>query len=516
MKKILNDYKEQIKYFISDKRYCIIVSIVMCLSYGFAVTHYSIGMDDLAFDRYVHGTYILSAKRWGTWGLYNLLQINEFTPFWLDAVVAIFMVIIATVLCAFLRKQYGDKIKIWGYILFASLIISNPLSNHFFIYQSTNLAIVISNLMVIICAITIFENYFDKNKMKINIISGLILAIPISMYESCAQTYLVVLFATIFIKSTLLNSEVSGKKLFKYFCMSIGMLLIGIIIYLIIGQILVVFLDKYGLLHRNYAFNRSRWVSKDFLEFSMPEKLWIINKFVLREISIVSGYIPVVAFGIFSIIVICVEIIKLIRTSKSARTIGALGIIFSNFILIAVFLTVLYRMQFSWIVSTGFLGLYVYQSLENRNVLKYISRIAAVLLIIIQTRSLNQYFYNDYKRYEKEKIIANDIAINVMKNCDYKNKPLLCIIQDETKGRKYRINSDNGYSLIKWGVGAFEEYQTELTKFINEQGYNFLYITDDDANAAYTSFYELDEERKKEYIVELENVIIVNMDYYEY
>ena len=69
-------------------------------------------MDDLCFDRYVHGTYILSAGRWGTWGLYNLFQITDFTPFWLDFVVAIFVIFISIVLCAFLRKQYGEKIKI--------------------------------------------------------------------------------------------------------------------------------------------------------------------------------------------------------------------------------------------------------------------------------------------------------------------------------------------------------------------------------------------------------------------
>ena len=123
MKKIVNEYKEQIRYFISNKKYCIPVIIVMILSYGFTITHYSIGLDDLCFNRYVKGTYILSAKRWGTWGLYNILGIEEFTPFWLDAVVAILMVVIVIVISAFIRKQYKDKIKIWGYTLFSCLII---------------------------------------------------------------------------------------------------------------------------------------------------------------------------------------------------------------------------------------------------------------------------------------------------------------------------------------------------------------------------------------------------------
>lgn len=150
MKEIITEYKEQIKYFIENKKYTISLAIIMILSYGFTITHYSIGIDDLCFNRYVTGTYILSAKRWGTWGLYNLLQIKEFTPFWLDAVVAIIMAVIAITLCSFIRKHCKDKIKIGGYIIFAAILVSNPLLHHFFIYQSTNLAVALSNLIVII------------------------------------------------------------------------------------------------------------------------------------------------------------------------------------------------------------------------------------------------------------------------------------------------------------------------------------------------------------------------------
>lgn len=131
MKEIVETYKEQVKYFISNKRYMVTMIIVAILSYGFTITHYSIGMDDLCFDRYVHGTYLLSAKRWGTWLLYNVLQINEFTPFWLDAVVVIFMVIIAIVLSAFIRKQYGNKIM----ELYFIFMFTNIKSNHKFVFH---------------------------------------------------------------------------------------------------------------------------------------------------------------------------------------------------------------------------------------------------------------------------------------------------------------------------------------------------------------------------------------------
>lgn len=191
------------------------------------------------------------------------------------------------------------------------------------------------------------------------------------------------------------------------------------------------------------------------------------------------------------------------------------GVILSNFILAFILINVLYRMQFSIIIATTFLGLYIYQSLSNKKAIKYLSIIAFTWLIIIQTKTLNQYFYNDYKRYENEKTIANDIALNVMKNCDYENKPLLCFLpSDELRGEKYELNIDNGKSVIKWGIDAFSEPQTEITKFINEQGYNFKYITKEEAEKAYEEIYKAG--RINEYIIELENVIIVNLKYYDF
>lgn len=63
MKKIIDEYKEQIKYFILNKKYMIAIIIIGILSYGFTITHYSIGIDDLCFDRYVlRNLYIICKK----------------------------------------------------------------------------------------------------------------------------------------------------------------------------------------------------------------------------------------------------------------------------------------------------------------------------------------------------------------------------------------------------------------------------------------------------------------------
>lgn len=513
MKEIIKEYKEQFKYFISNKKYLITIVIVAILSYGFTVTHYAIGIDDLCFDRYVQGTYILSAKRWATWLLYNVLQINEFSPFWLDSVAVLLMMILAIVLCAFIRKQYGDKIKTGSYIIFSSLLISNPMINLFFMYQTTNIAIVISNLMVILCAIIIFENYFHKKKKWVYIVCGLLLAVPISMYESCAQTYLILLFSIMFIGIT--QKKASNKDIFKYFCLSIGMLMIGIGTYFVLGQILQTILKNHNILNKNFADSQCFLFNEHFANAPLEVKWLTIKKMLMMEWKKLLRYFPTCAFICSGFAIAIIETIQLIRTSKVSRMFCVLGMIFSNFILIFIQLKVVARAQFSWIIAFGFMGLYIYQILANKKILKYIVNIVAILLIIIQTRLINQYFYNDYKRYEKDKSIANDVAISVIKNCEYENKPLYYVL-DKKKGKNYKINYENSDSVIAWGIKAFDEPQTETTKFINEQGYHFKYLTQEDAKNARILYEQLDTQTKEKAIIELENVIIVNLNIYDF
>ena len=511
MKKIIEEYKKEIKSLLTNSKYIIPIIFVAILSYGFAITNYSIGADDLGFDRYVSGTYILSAKRWGTWLLYNILNIKEFTPFWLEFIVSSFMVIIAIILSAFLKKQLKNKINIWGCVIFSLIFISNPMINHFFIYQSTNLAVVISNLLMIISAILIMENFFGDKKIGIYIISAIFITISLSMYEACAQTYLVVLFIGIFIK--IINKE--EKNLFKFFCTSIGCLIIGILGYLITGKITLLILEKLGRREPNYARARILIIDKNIREWPDEIRLLLWDKYLnalfQRIMYDIKNYYPFKAFIILSLIALISEIVKSCRTNKNGRLLTILSIISSNLILIVLQVEILYRIQFSWILTTAFLVLYIYKMFENKKILKYIINIVIVFLIIIQTRNLNQLFYEEYERYEKEKTIANEVAMDIVKETDYENKPVVYINNLENMPQ---TNNEDIKSIINWGITAFNEGGTETTKFINKFGYNFLSISKEEYEEAKEQYETLDEETKNKNIIELEDYIIVNLEKY--
>lgn len=513
MKQIVDEYKKQIIYFLTNRKYIITVIFVAILSFGFTLTNPSIGVDDLCFDRYVNDTYILSANRWGTWLLYNILNIREFSPFWLDLICVTLMVIISIILSAFIKKQAGNKISLSAYVVFSSLIISNPLINQFFIYQSTNLAVIVSNLIVMICGIIIFENYFGENKSNIYIIFSFILLIPISMYESCAQTYIVFLFIAAFIQ--ILKKEETNKKIFKYIILNIVLLVIAIILYFIIGSLLIQILDKFNILKENYARQTIMWISDSFVNLPIMEKLKLFNKIIVQSfLEDINYYFPIKVFAISSIICILIEFIKSINTKNVFRIITVLGIILSNFILIIIQLvSILYRTQFSFIITTAFLCMYIYTILKDKKILKYIINVIAILLIIWQTRMLNQYFYNDYKRYEREKNVANDIALNIVKQYDYESKPI-CFIKNKKTQDIFKINKDNGNYVIGWGVKAFEIKGFEIIKFINDLGYNFICATNEQSDEAIEKYNNLEQDQKEEAVIEIDNYIIVNLDFY--
>lgn len=511
MKKTIEEYKNEIKSLVTNPKYIIPIIFAAILSYGFAITHYSIGVDDLCFDRYISGTYILSAKRWGTWLLYNILNIKEFTPFWLEFIVSTFMVIIAIILSAFLKKHLKNKMNIWGCVIFSSIFISNPIINHFFMYQSTNLAVVISNLLMIISAILIMENYFGNKKIGTYIISTILITISLSMYESCAQTYLVVIFISIFIK--LINKE--EKNLFKFLCTSIGCLIIGILGYLITGKITLLILEKLGKKEPNYARTLILSIDKRIWAWSDNIRLLVWKRFfynlLVKIMYDIKHYYPFIAFIIFSLIALISEMVKSYIANKNGRLITMLLIIFSNLILIIMQVEILYRIQFSWILTTAFLVLYIYKIFENKKILKYIINVVIVFLIIFQTRNLNQIFYEDYKRYEKEKTIANEIAMDIIKETDYENKP---IAYSKILENMDQTNNEDIKSIINWGNTAFKEMGTEINKFINSFGYNFLSISKEEYDQIIELYEILDEETKNKKIIELQDYIIVNLEKY--
>lgn len=108
MKEIVNQYKNQIKKLLNNKLYVLSLIVVAILGYGYLITHVSIGMDDTCLDRYYKGFFsnnMIAAGRWGSYLIYKLLNIVEFTPFWLEILTVITIMATAVLISSFIIKN---------------------------------------------------------------------------------------------------------------------------------------------------------------------------------------------------------------------------------------------------------------------------------------------------------------------------------------------------------------------------------------------------------------------------
>lgn len=509
MKKILNEYKKQITYFFTNKIYVICVIIVALLSYGFTITHYSIGIDDLCFDRYVDGNYILVAKRWGTWLLYNLLNIHNFTPFWLDLLTTLNIIFIAILICSFLRKNLKNKINEIPYTIFSCILISSPIIFNFYFYQTTSLSVSFSAIIMISFEILLFENFFENNNNRtINSILGILTAIPISMYESCIQIFLVMCGLSIFIRS--LTSKDKPIQIIKFLFLNLVTLLIGFVIYYLIGSVIIAYLKKNGKYVVNFAFEKIPWESKEFREKTFAEKIeYLVDQ--TKKVNTLSWIKDPTIYFNFAIITIVflMEIYNLIKNKKVIRFLSIIMILLSNFLLCILQGVILYRAELSLSITIALSWLYLFYRFSNIKYLKYIFSIFTILFILLQTQVITKMFYIEYQRFEKEKNIAINIGLDITKNFNYANKPVLYTgISNE---------NPNG-EVLRYGITAFNEFGVETTKFINNFGFHLKCIKQDKAtiHEAVSEINNVKEEFQDNNcsIIETDKYIIVDLEKY--
>ena len=130
------------------------------------------------------------------------------------------------------------------------------------------------------------------------------------------------------------------------------------------------------------------------------------------------------------------------------------------------------RIDTSWIFTLGFMVAYILTSINNKKINTFISALL-LFIVFLQTRTLNQDFYNDYIRYKKEENYAYSVAYEIINTCIDTSKPIVFYYSTLDGRHQTQINEVNGKSLFNWGSGGFEIPGEEITKFINSLGFNF-------------------------------------------
>lgn len=456
----MKELLEEAKKFLQEKIFVVCLVFATLLSFGFGITHVSVGIDDLCFDRYVTGTWMLSANRWGTWLFYNVFKITSFSPFWLELLTVTLYFATAVFLCSAIKNIVKDKISRIGYILLGTGYISFPILCFQFVYQSTNITVALSNLILVIVSYLIFSNIKNKKNKAYFILYVVLGAFSIACYESCIQTFAVTAIILTLLYIMYSDEKPKFKEIFILGLVYIVVLGLSIGAYLGIGKLITMDLEKKGTLHPNPAYNVTVFEDdKTYTEF-------LNNRYEEMYKNNTNDNFVFIITGMSVLFAICIIIEAIKRKRFNIIWLSVLAIL-ANLAFALIFVNLLYRIYYSWAIMIGFEYLFVYETINNIKLVKKLKldKVALVLLafiILFQTKETNRFIYDDYRANEEAKNRFILIGNTIKSYCSVPGKPVV-----------YKYEGLTMTSTFDWAVNVFDDMGAVITQYIN---YNGFYI----------------------------------------
>ena len=507
MKQVVNDYKEKIKELVNNKKYMLAILITAILGYGYYVTNVSIGMDDTCLDRYYGEFYsnnMICYGRWGSYLLYKILNLTSFTPFWVEALTVIIILLTTILVSAFIvRNTKRDNIKLP--IIFSCIYLSYSLINEPLIFQTSNLAYVLSNLLIIGAIILWYEIFKENIKLKFRymiIIYG-IMAMTISMYEACCQTYITGLLICMLI--LIIKDRKNNKDIFKFLIKGIGILIVSIVLYYAILKLFYII----GVPNKLSGGRNIYWFENGIIN-GINTVVKNITYYTINRIM----YFPVLELLICEVIGLVLAIYAFIKQKNIYIFNIYILLVISNFALsILQCKQILYRTCISWNLFVASTITSVVIVFQNTKKIKNLLLCFIVLLVLWQTKDLNQWFYNEDIKYKNDVYMGHSIANDIMKNTNYKFKPIVFagVCKQRINAQNQIGAQSNGFTLFNWAPRAFDDNSYELIKFLRMLGYYFKNPTNEQWERGNELAAEMKEYPKDGYIKEYEDIIVVKL-----
>lgn len=528
MKKIFSEAGEILK----NKIYLTALLITTICSYGFAITHHSIGIDDTALKLYLEDGLNVEVGRWVLYILNKFLNFSKFSPFMTEFLGAAFMMTAAVLFCVLLNRIMGKRMGTAVYIIFSCLFVSNPIISFDFIYYLHNGA----GMGYILTALALIY-YHDslicegKSKIRSMAISLVFIWTAAGCYESFIVLYilgiLVIMF--FFIKNRedneqCKNQKKSGKSLFIILNLAFGagivvcaMVLRSIIQALLIAVFNIYTPDSVIGLHSMkemlVLFNGSE---------GLQELLMLIKRFwVVYHVNAIV-YLPITGYELACWVFGIYAVVTAVRKKNLWYLLLFAGMLFAPFLLTLIEAKVtLYRscQYMPFFTAVGMALLYGAFSGVKSSTGKYIKlwryavAVVAFIFIYNQATQLNNNFYMDYREYEltKETLLGvaqdverqygNDVPVVFVGQYDipyefikdfyvpydswqYKLISKITDVVDVHLKEKYW--QPEGYCfigeanlpMIRWAFDAFDGTNREMIRFLEMHGHTFTTLND--------------------------------------
>lgn len=461
------------KDILKNKILMVCLSLVTIGAYGFAITHYSIGVDDPATFRYLDSygaSSMIDQGRLLHLLLDKLTGYVDFTPFLGEFIAVLLFFASALLWCTLLAALcQRKKASTAALTVFACLYISYPIINEKFIYH---LDVIVTMLSYTLCVLSLWfccELAFHRRWGSA--VAAILLQMgAIASYESFHAVFLCGTFL-ILILYYLYQAQPQEKKLGLIVAKGLwfaGVFAVSFFVYQVLAGVVRHLLNPESTFVRDSIWNNGNG-------FLSNVKLCLKNiKINLSNVE----YLSVTVFLIACVLALVLGIILALRYRSVSLLLLFAGLGISNFLLPIAAGMVLYRASLSFTLFCSFVFFLLIQSLESIPKLAWLRRgvtALLILLVFLQTRDLNQWFYHDYVRFEKEEFAIRQIATQLQAQCDV-TKPVVFTGKGPEYLRSQTSPSQvNGYSVVGWGIGTFSDPRSvELHHVFEMLGYDFV------------------------------------------
>ncbi|MEK3880308.1 glucosyltransferase domain-containing protein [Paenibacillus sp. FSL M7-0420] len=462
---------------IRDKYYWVTVSLTIALAYGFTLTNFSMGVDDESFELYISDGGLLAQGRWGGYIARFVINTYDFLPFWRD-LLGVLLIAIGITFWGYIIQKFSDNyFNNVAITVFACVAISCPLIADNFIFMLTTI-----EMGTVFCLIPLALNgFFEYTMQKRNFLKMLpsvfLCNCALAFSELAIVYFLFGVFMLCFISVNFSKSKTELLTLLK------GLFFIAVVIF--VNSIITSILQKiFSVAPSGYTSNYIKYDLSNVGTFmdslSGFIKEFVGFKYIWHSMGIYMAFISALVLLIYS--AMC-----FIKNKKISIFLSGLGCVFSAFSMYFITgnLHLVNRIFITNSVFTGFVAALIYMCFSNKEYFRIKFRIITttliVLIVLYQTKYMNQVFYVDYQRYQLDLAKMNSIAMELERyNAGNNRKEVVFIGLPENYNLK--LGDTEGYSIFQWD--RFSGIESELKKsgrifrFMNLHGHNIKPLTE--------------------------------------
>lgn len=547
-----------------NKVYVIFLSLTAVFSYGFLVTHQTVGIDDTPYTYYFEEGLNAIVGRWFLYLTNKVCRIADFSPFITDLAGVLILMAAAAVWCLLLYSVCKEKVSVWGYLFFGCIFISCPLISEvytYYLHNGVSVGYLCTGLSL--CFFRAFQDGVQnglQNKKKAFAAwagTAVFLWIALGCYESFMIVWLLgVLLVLLTEKYMGVESRVFLSLAAAAAAAVAAILLRSVTISAVIGV--------FGLGEmRDEAVQRSvfemlGWMREEgaFAEFAMAVK----RAYVMYGVF-AYAYYPITIFVCAAVVMTLFCLWRGVRQKSLWIPLLTAGSFLACFLLLVVEGKVtLYRAaQFLPIVCGygAFLTVYAAEGVERNRLLKgkmkeRLSRVCRGIAVFAlcavlwnQCYNMNKWFYVDWLKYEAALDTMEQVAFELERNFDtskpvvftgnyeiprdiiadayvwygtdtfFKFKRWTDPVDEHLLDKFYRdygiwIAQTPSLSVIEWGRYAFGD-DSELIRFFAMHGYELKpYTAAENYEALEVFSLDLPEFPREGSIVDVGDCIVVH------